>query len=130
MCVSSNRTRFPVACLLPTLTVLSVLAGCGEKKFSHDETAQKFMEALKVRASDEDRCVALLTEVLDSRPLATAYFHRAWIYAKRDRIDEARVDVTAGLEAEPEHSDLLWLKGELDKPADKRSLKMPPSVVK
>ena len=114
------------------MVVVALLYGCGGGggEFYHDEAAQKFIEALKVRTTDEEKCLQLLNEVLEEKPLAAAYFHRAWIEAKRDQIDAAVADTAAGLEVEPEHPDLLWLQGELNKPADKRSLNMPPSATK
>ena len=106
-------------------------AGCGGgDEFSHDQGQKLYIEAMKVRTTDEAKCVDLLTQVIEADPIGGAYFHRAWIFAKRGSIDEAQDDVTAGLAIDTENNDLKWLDGELKKPANQRSLKMPPSSIK
>ena len=110
---------------------LPAAAGCGgSREFSHDEVEKLFIAALDARAVDEAKCVELMTQVIEQRPMDAAYFHRGWIYAKQGKTDEAQADVAAGLELEPENGDLKWLDGELKKPVGKRSLVMPPSTRK
>lgn len=116
--------------------VLTVgLAGCGGSQpdgsqFQHDEAARLFLEAMKVRPQDQAKALDLLTESIDARPSYNALFHRAWIHALQHRDDQAQADIGAGLELEPESRDLKWLAGEMQKPADKRKLDMPPPPVK
>lgn len=112
-----------------------VLVGCGGSQqdgsqFQHDEAAKLFLEAMKVRSTDQAQAQELLTESIDTRPSYNAYFHRAWIYALQGKDELAQADLNAGLELEPESRDLKWLKGELQKPAAKRKLDMPPPPVK
>jgi len=106
------------------------VAGCSDGDFEHDHVENLFIAALDAKPVDEAKCVELMTQVIEQRPMHAAYFHRAWIYAEQGYIQQAQADVTAGLELEPENSDLLWLDGELKKPARKRSLEMPPSSTK
>ncbi len=111
------------------LSLLQV--GCGgDKEFKHDDVAKIFIAALQARPNDKDKCVELMTEVIEKRPMDAAYFHRAWIYAEQGKIEEAKADVAAGLKLQPESTDLKWLEGELNKPASRRSLEMPPSTTK
>lgn len=111
--------------------LLSLLVtGCGGEKFEHDDVEKLFIAALDARPNDKEKCVKLLTQVIEQRPMDAAYFHRAWIYAEQGKIDEAKADVAAGLQLQPENGDLKWLDGELKKPAAKRSFDMPPSTTK
>ena len=115
----------------------AVLAGCGGGStsrdgsgFQHDTAAKLFLDAMKVRGTDQAKAVTLLNESIDARPSYNAYFHRAWIFALQGEDDKAGDDLRAGLELEPESRDLKWLEGELKKPADQRKLDMPPAPVK
>jgi Tfp pilus assembly protein PilF len=112
-----------------------VVAGCGGSQrdggqFQHDEAAKLFLEAMKVRPTDQAQALELLTESIDARPSYNAYFHRAWIHALQGNDEQAQADLRAGLELEPENRDLKWLEGELKKPAGQRKLDMPPPPVK
>lgn len=117
--------------LLLGLLLVSVV-GCGKPsgKMVHDEGANYYIEAMKVRATDEAKCLELLGKSIEKTPTGSAYFHRAWILAKQDSFDEASKNIVTGLELTPEESDLLWLQKELGKPEGKRSFKYPPSSAK
>jgi Tfp pilus assembly protein PilF len=123
-------TRAVLLILIPL-----ALVGCGATQrdggqFQHDEAARLFLEAMKVRPTDQARALQLLTESIEVRPSYNAYFHRAWIHALQGRDEQAQADLQAGLELEPENRDLKWLEGELKKPAGQRKLDMPPPPVK
>jgi Tfp pilus assembly protein PilF len=98
--------------------------------FQHDQAATLFLEAMKVRSTDPEQAMTLLTQSLDSRPSYNAYYHRAWLLALKGEDDKARQDIEAGLKLEPENAELKWLAGELSKPTAQRKLDMPPAVVK
>lgn len=104
--------------------------GCGDNnggRMVHEDVAIFYIEAMKVRTQDQDKCLELLEKSIHAMPTGSAYFHRAWIFAKRAAIDEAAENVQMGLEIEPQNTNLLWLAEELKKPVKKRSFKMPPS---
>jgi Tfp pilus assembly protein PilF len=82
---------------------------------------------MKVRTQDADKCLELLEKSVVAEPTVPAYFHLAWIYAKRGTTDKAEENIKAGLELDPENTNLLWLDKEMKKPEKKRSFKMPPS---
>jgi len=113
-----------------------ILAGCGGGsqhnggQFQHDNAAKLFLDAMKIRGTDQAGAMELLNQSIDARPSHNAYFHRGWLYALQSQDDEAKADVAAGLALEPEEKDLKWLDAELKKPADQRKLDMPPVKVK
>jgi len=111
---------------------LCAVAGCGKEAAipSASEAGQLYIQAMKVRIDDEQQCLDLLAKSIEAAPTASAHFHRGWILAKRGALDEAADGVRQGLALEPENADLLWLDGELKKPPQKQSFKMPPSTVK
>ena len=82
---------------------------------------------MKVRTQDADKCLELLGKSVASEPTEAAYFQIAWIDAKKNALGKAAENVKAGLELEPENTNLLWLEQEMKKPEKKRSFKMPPS---
>jgi hypothetical protein len=111
------------------------LFGCGGSQpdgsqFQHDEAAKLFLDAMKIRGTDQAGALELLNQSIDARPSHSAYFHRGWLHALQGRDEPARADVQAGLELEPEDEDLKWLGGELQKPAGQRKLDMPPAPPK
>jgi hypothetical protein len=113
----------------------AVLVGCGGSQpdgsgFQHDEPAKLFLEAMKIRTSDQAGAIDLLTQSIEERPSYNVYFHRGWLFALQGKDAEAKADVKSGLELEPESRDLKWLDGELRKPAKQRKLDMPPAPVK
>jgi tetratricopeptide (TPR) repeat protein len=112
-----------------------LFVGCGGSqpdgsRFQHDQAAALFLEAMKVRPTDQARALELLTQSIEARPSHNAYFHRAWIHAQQGREAEAGADVAAGLELEPENRELKWLEAELNKPATQRKLDGPPPPAK
>jgi tetratricopeptide (TPR) repeat protein len=126
----SLLTRFLV---LGSLAAMLTGCGGGEKDgsgFQHDQAAKLFLEAMKIRPTDQAQALDLLNQSIETRPSYNAHFHRGWIYALQSKDAEAGADVKAGLELEPESKDLKWLEGELKKPANQRKLDMPPPPVK
>ena len=114
-----------------------ILAGCGGggtkrdgSGFQHDQAATLFLEAMKVRPTNQNQALDLLNQSIDARPAYNTYFHRGWIYALQGQESKAQDDIKAGLALEPESKDLKWLDGEMKKPAKQRKLDMPPPPVK
>jgi tetratricopeptide (TPR) repeat protein len=115
--------------------VACVFVGCGHSEpdgsqFRHDEAARLFLEAMKVRPTDQAKALELLTQSIEARPSYNAYYQRAWIYGLHNRDDEAKADISSGLELEPENRELKWLQGELKKPTSQRRLDSPPTQAK
>jgi Tfp pilus assembly protein PilF len=112
-----------------------LLAGCGGSQpdgsqFQHDEAAKLFLEAMKIRETDQARALALLNQSIVARPSYNAYYHRAWLHALQGDEQKAAADLKSGLELEPESKELQWLDKELQKPVKERKLDKPPSSVK
>ena len=109
-----------------------VVAGCGGNGardgsvFQHDEAQKLFLEALKVRPTDQDQALELLDRSIEAKPTFNAHFHRAWLYALKGTDEKASEDINAGLAMEPASTDLKWLEAEMKKPAGQRKLDMPP----
>lgn len=125
--------HFLVKRLLAIGTLSLILAGCGGggserdgSAFQHDKAAKLFLEAMKIRPTDQAKALELLNESIDAKPTFNAHFHRAWLYALKGTDDKANEDIKAGLALEPESTDLKWLEGEMKKPAKQRKLDMPP----
>lgn len=120
-----------LARLVLVFGLLMVTLGCRDAQrdgsaFQHDQAAKLFLEAMKIRGTDQAGAIALLDQSLAARPSYNAYFHRGWLHALQGNDELAQSDVKAGLELEPESKELEWLAGELQKPANQRKLDMPP----
>jgi hypothetical protein len=124
--------HWPWIGLASAAAVFLAVSGCadGDGKMVHGEGAKLYIEAMKVRTQDEARCLELLGKSIELLPTGSAYFHRAWIHAKRGDFDQAAANVSEGLTLEPENPNLLWIQGELNKPEKKRNFKAPPSESK
>ena len=118
----------PVSFLL-----LSLLVGCGEKSVL-DEAATHLVEARSAIANgDSETAVEHLDASIAARPNTWAYYERARLLGEAGEDDEAKADIEAGLELDPEHSELLWLQKQLKKPKSARfkgSSGQPPSASK
>lgn len=98
----------------------AMLLGCSPEP-SLDDAALQLMEAREaVEAGDTDKAVQLLTASIEARPDPWAYYERAKIAAKEGEDDDAKADIEAGLELDPEHSELLWLEKQVKKPRRSR----------
>jgi len=124
--------RFSWKIFLGLTCLMAVAAGCGGNsgKMVHSDGAKYYIEAMKVRTQDAEKCLELLEKSVAMEPTGPTYFQIAWIYAKKNDWDNAGVNVKAGLELDPENTNLLWLEQELKKPEKKRSFKLPPSSKK
>ena len=95
--------------------------GCGYSDPGLDEAATALVEAKQaLAAGDSGQAMDLLDASIESRPDPWAYLERAKLHAENDDDVAAQSDVEAGLELDPQHSDLLWLQKELKKPKTSR----------
>ncbi|MCA9100586.1 MAG: hypothetical protein KDA63_05535 [Planctomycetales bacterium] len=73
-------------------------------------------------AGELQKAIDLLTQALDERPSFYAYNERARIRLEQGDEAGALADCQAGLQLDPENSDLIWLQAELQKaPGDRFS---------
>ncbi|MBN1852121.1 MAG: hypothetical protein JW829_05325 [Pirellulales bacterium] len=106
------------------------MGGCGRNKFAQDEASDLFLEAMQVKESNQNQAIDLLTKVINSKPSTHAYFQRSWLYASQGKESEARSDVSAGLQLNPNSTDLKWLANQLKKPKPNRTLDKLPTTIK
>lgn len=124
-------TRFVAALLMLSL---ALAIGCGGKKFELSEAEAALVEARKaVETGDSAKAIEFLDKSIAANPDTWSYYERAKLYAETGDDDAAKADIEAGLELEPEHSELLWLQKQLKKSKKSRfkgSQGQPPSVSK
>lgn len=102
------------------LVVLCMLAGgCGGQQLP--DAVNYHMEAI-VAAEKEDyeTAIEMITRAIERNESSDALLDRARFQLAMGRDEEALADCRAGLNLEPDHPDLVWLKGEIEKPADWR----------
>ncbi len=106
--------RQPFFLLLAVVFVLA--AGCGYSEPKLDEAATLFVEAKQALGDgNNEKAIELLSTSIAARPDPWALWERAKIYAENGADDDAKDDIKAGLDLDPEHADLLWLQNEMKK---------------
>lgn len=105
---------------VPLVVSLAAILGCGgsavpTKGYDHFVAAAKALEA-----KDKDAAFAELSASIDATPTDWAYFERARLNLEKGQEPAAIEDCNKGLEVNPRSRELLWLSGELKKPAAKR----------
>ncbi len=117
-----------------TLFLALLVLGCGGKKFELSESEAALVEARKAIADgDSAKALEFLDASIAASPDTWAYYERARLHAENGDDDDAKADIECGLELEPEHSELLWLKKQMKKSKKSRfkgSAGQPPSVSK
>ena len=106
------------------------LLGCkGEAVLN--EAAVGLIDARKaIEEGDSAKAIELLTASIESEPSPWSYYERAKLQAEDGDDKAATADIDAGLELDPEHSDLLWLQKQMKKSKSSRFKQPPPSVNK
>lgn len=109
------------------------LLGCGGKDGPPMSEANRlFLEAQELLAEGKtDQAMETLTASIAADPTMWAYAERAKLRAQAGNEQAAIEDCDAALKIFPADPDLLWLKGEFEKPKDKRfqgRFKTPPSA--
>ena len=100
-----------------------LLSACSGKPIL-DEAAVGLIEARKaIDEGDNTKAIELLDASIAARPDSWSYYERAKLHAGNGDDDLAKEDIAAGLELDPEHSDLLWLQKQLKKPKSMRKTK-------
>ena len=98
-----------------------LISGCGGGGTSTSRGYNHLVAAAEaIAAGDKDKAFDELSASIETSPSAWAYFERARINLDKGQEDAARADCQKGLELEPKRRDLLWLSGEMKKPAAKR----------
>jgi tetratricopeptide (TPR) repeat protein len=97
------------------------LVGCGSKEIPISNSNQLFIEASKLLGEGQkDAALEKLSQSIAVEPSLWAYRERATLLLERGKDDEALKDCDAALSLAPEDPDILWLKGEIAKPAPQR----------
>ena len=116
--------------MLGTIAAIS-LGGCGAQEQVVSDANQKYIEATELLANGQtEAAMQALNSSIEAEPTLWAYRARAKIYAEKGNDQAALDDCAAGLKITPDDPDLLWIKGEIAKPKDKRfegQFKAPPS---
>ena len=109
--MNMNRTCAVVLCLFFEVLV----CGCGEPP--QVEADALVLEAQRAATQgDQAKAIELLDRSIEINPSFYAHSARAKIYLEQGDAAAALADCEAGLKIEPLDSDLLWLKGEAEKP--------------
>ncbi len=113
------------------LMLASTACGCGDDKPVVSDANKLFIEASKlIGEGQKQAALDKLNESIASEPLLWSYRERAKLLLEMGRDQDALKDCDAALQLAPEDPDLLWLKGEIAKPAAQRfqgKFKTPPS---
>ena len=110
--------------------LLATALGCSGDTVKHDEADENLIAGIDASATDPAKAIDYFTKAIEAKPMAHTYFRRGWLYARQNDDNKAKADVRDGLKIEPANPELKWLETQLKKPADKRSLDMPPAVTK
>lgn len=123
-----RRLRYFVGALL---MLVSVTIGCGDDGPKVSDANKLFIEASKlIGEGQQQAALEKLNESISDEPLLWSYRERAKLLLETGKDDAAMKDVDAALQLAPADPDLLWLKGEIAKPAAQRfqgKFKSPPS---
>lgn len=113
---------------------LVAVAGCGSAERPLSQSAELLVEAREaLAAGDDEKALSALDDSIASQPMVWSHFERAKLRLRLGKEQGALEDCEAALKLSPEDREVLWLKGELQKPADKRfqgQFKNPPSYRK
>ena len=105
------------------LLLLTVLwmPGCGATEPELGDATEHFLAA-QAALDRGDNATALeeLNKSIELGPDPWAYYQRARLLNDQKQTDKALADCKAGLALDPQHGELKWLAGELQKPADQR----------
>ncbi|MBA4104641.1 MAG: hypothetical protein C0485_02705 [Pirellula sp.] len=111
--------------------LVSVTIGCGDDGPKVSDANKLFIEASKlIGEGQQEAAFEKLNESIADEPLLWSYRERAKLLLEMGKDDAAMKDVDAALQLSPADPDLLWLKGEIAKPAAQRfqgKFKTPPS---
>jgi hypothetical protein len=110
--------RWPI--LLLVLALQSFI-GCGGGRPSASKAYDHFVAAAKaLETGDKESAFTELSASIEKSPTDWAYFERARLNLEKNQADAAAADCNKGLELNAQSRDLLWLSGELKKPAAQR----------
>ena len=128
-----SKCRLEGCLLLCALLLLGLSTGCKRTPIL-DEAAVNLVDARQAIADgDATKAMELLMTSIDARPNTWAYFERAKLHADHGDDEAAKADIEAGLELDPEHSELVWLQKQMKKPKAARFKGkdgQPPSLAK
>ena len=114
---------------LSGLVILAIGCNAGEQQVSNAN--QLFIEASKlIGEGRKDDAIEKLNASIAAEPSLWSYRERAKLLTEQGKDEAALKDCDAALALVPDDPDMLWLKGEIAKPAAQRfqgRFKSPPS---
>ena len=122
------RSLWPAAA---AVALVLPVAGCGEKHAEVKHSNDLLIEARQaITAGDTAKAIEALNASIEAKPNTWALFELAQLQLGEGDEQAALASCDKGLELDPESADILWLKGEIEKPEEKRfkgRFKFPPS---
>lgn len=117
-----------------TIVAAGFLLGCGEAEYQPPEQDRVFFMAQAALAEgNREKALELYSQSLATHPTPYGYMARAKVQLDLGDEGAATKDCESGLQLDPEDGDLLWLRGEIKKPAAQRfqgANALPPSAKK
>lgn len=121
-----RRISYYIGALLVLISI-----GCGDNGPKVSDANKLFIEASKlIGEGHQQAALEKLDESIADEPLLWSHRERAKLLLEMGKDDAAMKDVDAALRLAPDDPDLLWLQGEIAKPAAQRfqgRFKSPPS---
>ena len=108
-----------------------VFCGCGGGPSTSQAYNHLIAASEAIKGGDKETALTELNAVIDASPNAWAYFEHARLHLAKGDEAAAVADCQEGLKLDPTFRDLVWLSGELKKPAAKRfkgKLAKPPGL--
>lgn len=125
--------RFPG--IVWSLALVAGFSGCEDPNLVAGRKSDALYHAAAEaqQQGDHPKALDLFSQAIATRPSGYAYLGRAKLYLEMKDEANANRDVEAGLQLDPEHRDLIWLRDQLKKPEKQRfkgSAAQPPSASK
>ncbi|MFO0790983.1 MAG: hypothetical protein U0805_16105 [Pirellulales bacterium] len=100
--------------------IMCAVLGCGSSTSGTAGYNHLVAAADALAANDKEKAYSELSASIDTSPSVWAYFERARLNVEKGDENAASADCAEGLKLDPKYRDLLWLSGELKKPAAQR----------
>ena len=113
---SGRWTQITIACV-----TLALVLGCGKPVDPVGKDVEHFLAAQEaLERGDKDTALQELNASIEVRPDGWAYYYRAKLHSDSGNDELAIADCEAGMELDPDHPELKWLRAELKKQPSRR----------